>query len=777
MSKKSTAYKKPIGERIAKARREGRTRQALDLTRTLCKYEPTDAHRELLRQVTLEHGQELQAAGKLHDAVAVFNNALTMGGTPEFVANVAQRLAACGAVAKATAALENVPDPSLRQQALSHIVDAALVQGPAGTRALPEALHAPFELILQAFAHYEAGRDEEARAALQGIGLQSPLLEWKVLLRGLLAYQTPDDARALENWQRLDQTRLPYRLCATLRAAIDPAFLQAQPAAVQQTLRTKMMQQQGMTYASALRELRELLPEDNLAPAFRKAEAILPSLRRDHPDLAARFAQCFAWTIIDHGQPEDLERYLRLFDAPADDPLLHRLEAISLEARGLWPEAHKAWQNFIHHVAHSPNHWHGTIGTRVQAMIWSRMAENAGPHRKRRGRSGNPLFDLFASQTGALKPSAEQCYENAIKLEPDRLDSYRALLDIYLQDQKDAKAKKIGAELLKRFPDHAETLEALAALCMASQEYKKAQEHLEKAIQANPLNRVLPGLLAVVRQRWGLQLTLAGKFDQARVQYEQALKLWGPSKASFLCQWAVAEMKANNSSRAEELIAQALAEPDRRLACRYVLVGESVRAKLPTKAKKQMAADLKTVLAAAPTPAEIQILIESAAQQHLTHDKTFHGQKAQEKTILKFLEGIHFNAFDEIQLERLAKDLETLQARKPWLNCLQHARRRFLKNPVFRLSYVDFYLTEHVNDPKTHLAREHLDDARRLVEEMPRGEEQQRLLEDIKEKEQILTQMHARQGSMMNVLDELFGGFGPDMGDNDDFEDEDDEFF
>src|SRR5947208_445751 len=82
---------------------------------------------------------------------------------------------------------------------------------------------------MQAFAHYEAGRDEEARNALQAIGLQSPFLEWKVFLRGLLAYSAQDNARALENWQRLDSARLPGRLSSALRASIDPTFLAAQP--------------------------------------------------------------------------------------------------------------------------------------------------------------------------------------------------------------------------------------------------------------------------------------------------------------------------------------------------------------------------------------------------------------------------------------------------------------------------------------------------------------------------------------------------------------------
>src|ERR1700730_6855621 len=118
MSKKPKAPERPLSERIDKARREGRTQQALELTRALWRYEPTDAHRELLRQVTLERGQQLQAQGLFRDAATVYHNALTMGGPAEFLATLAQRLAACGAVAPALAALERVTDPAARQRVL-----------------------------------------------------------------------------------------------------------------------------------------------------------------------------------------------------------------------------------------------------------------------------------------------------------------------------------------------------------------------------------------------------------------------------------------------------------------------------------------------------------------------------------------------------------------------------------------------------------------------------------------------------------------------------------
>src|SRR5207248_3764443 len=118
---------------------------------------------------------------------------------------------------------------------------------------LPAEFHAALNHVLAAFAHYSAGEDEAARERLQAIGLQSPFLEWKLLLRGLMAYSARDDARALENWQRLTADRLPARLAAPLRAALDPAYRQAQPPATQALLLQAADRLQGVEVVRGLR--------------------------------------------------------------------------------------------------------------------------------------------------------------------------------------------------------------------------------------------------------------------------------------------------------------------------------------------------------------------------------------------------------------------------------------------------------------------------------------------------------------------------------------------
>src|SRR5262249_34826109 len=155
--------------------------------------------------------------------------------------------------------------------------------------------------------HVHAGQDEAARETLQGIGLRSPFLEWKVLLRGLMAYYQHDDVRALDNWQRLAADRLPARLAASIRSLIDRAYREAQAPQAQALLRQQADRLQGDHLVGQLRAIQATLSDArSLTNAFNLAMRLLPGLRLGSPQLAARLASCFYWAIITSGTHDDV---------------------------------------------------------------------------------------------------------------------------------------------------------------------------------------------------------------------------------------------------------------------------------------------------------------------------------------------------------------------------------------------------------------------------------------------------------------------------------------
>ena len=78
----------------------------------------------------------------------------------------------------------------------------------------------------------------------------------------------------------------------------------------------------GGELVSRLRTLKgHLADERHLAQAFRQAEQLLPHLQSEAPNLVPILGNCFFWAIIDHGFPEDLQRYIKVFGARSRIPI------------------------------------------------------------------------------------------------------------------------------------------------------------------------------------------------------------------------------------------------------------------------------------------------------------------------------------------------------------------------------------------------------------------------------------------------------------------------
>ncbi|HJZ54578.1 MAG TPA: hypothetical protein VKE74_06445, partial [Gemmataceae bacterium] len=306
----------PTPERVAAAVRTGDFATALDVARQLHALTPTPASLALRKQAL--------AAAAAHfadrDKTAEFNRVMTEAASLDpddsgWKLERAALLARGGMLGEGLKLIENHPDPTARAKVLGFAADRAVRR--QSREFLPDELHPGLNAVLAAFRSHEAGNEAAAREAIEPIGLRSPFLEWKVLLRGLLAHAAGDDARASENFARLDPARLPARLAAPYRIATDPAFKTSLPADAATTL---LAQHRKLITGPAIDGLRavarELGRDKPLAPAFRASETVVPLLKQSAPELLPRLANCLYHAIIHQGQPEDLPRFRKLFGNP-----------------------------------------------------------------------------------------------------------------------------------------------------------------------------------------------------------------------------------------------------------------------------------------------------------------------------------------------------------------------------------------------------------------------------------------------------------------------------
>jgi tetratricopeptide (TPR) repeat protein len=758
--------------RIERAAREGRFQQALELVKQLYKYEPTPANKDLLLDTYLGRARQLHATGYSRDAVTVLKAGLALdGSSAAWLEKAALELAACGdlrAAREITARLP--PDSPARARVLARAIDAALSgQDGAGKASLPPEWHADFDRVTAAFAQLQAGQDDAAREALQLIGLRSPFLEWKVLLRGLIAYYQNDDARALDNWQRLAPDRLPARLAAPLRFLIDKDYRTAQAPEAQAALRKQADRLQGDGLVEGLRAVQKALADQrSLANAFRLAEGVLPALRQRSPALAERLAACFYWGIITNGQPEDVPRYGRVFGAPADDPTFARLRALAFEGVHEPEEAHKEWQKFDKSVADNPTAWPPGEAERVRALVWSHMGTNAAAVPDFDDPALPPFLRRHPDRPQPLKPPAEKCFEQALKLAPDVLETHEKLVDLYQSQRKPKKAEQAARRLLERFPDHVPTLETLASLRLSAQDYPEGIELLQRASRLNPLDRGLRRKLGTAHLFHARAHAEAKRFDEARAEFRAALSLSeGRNNSSVYCKWAACEFKAGDEARAEELLGQALADAGSRLGVAYGMLVEVIRLRL-TKLKKRFNDEFNALLAQPADGASAAAIVETSAA-HKSAGVTYHGQKTHDKKVLGYLQQALDLPLTEEQLDRICSALVILENHKLLSEFGQRGQRRFPTNAYFPYYVAESYILLGPYRCPAHRVRELLGEVRRLAREMPPDSRRDALLEVVQRREQMVGALNPFGSfDFGSAFEEMFGG--PD---DDEFEDDD----
>jgi tetratricopeptide (TPR) repeat protein len=718
---------------------------------------------------------ELQNEGRFRDAAGVLNGTFAYLENRGQIAAVAESLARCGDLTQATRLAEKAADPELAKRLLGLVVDADLRDRCRGNVAAPADLHAQRALIRQAFAQLQAGQDDKVLTTLQGVGLASPYLEWKLLLRGFLAYYQNDDVRTLDNWQRLDPQRLPFRLAAPFRAVLDLPYRQAQAPEAQRSLASQLERMQGSTFSGQLRQVQKLLGEGTqISQAFRQAETLVAALKAEAPHLRERLAACFFWAIIDHGHPEDLQRYKRVFGGPAEDPQLWRLEALALEHRLDLQTAHEAWQNFEKVLAQAPG-LPAQYVKRMRALVWQRMGHNAATQPDAGDMRNLPLNPFAFNRPQPLHPRAEICYAKSLELAPDLLGSHVALVHYYLDRNKLPKALQAAKQLLKRFPDHLETLTIVGDLGLRKGNYKDALAMFSRALQINPLDARLRVRLCATHAAAAGAAAEKGDIDRARAEYQTALALdETEDRFAILASWAACEFKAGAPEQAEALLQQTSAAPAQRLAVALQMLVSTIRLQLGKQLKKRFETEVNRLLAEPPTVQAAVALARFAAAANA--NAKYVGQKGHEKKVVAYIDKARHADFNEAQLLQLCTALAGLKSPRLLQSLFRTGQQRFPNNPRFYLAEAEYYLSMPPHRTQPWKVKSLLTKIRELVGALAVGEREP-LLQRVEECEEQLQEINPL-GRLFDSMDpaRLFG-FGDEEEEFDEEDDLDDGWF
>lgn len=647
---------------------------ALELARAHVKEVPGRASEALLRKCYLAAAEWHVHRDSFRDAHALLTEAERLpNDDPAWFERLAELRADLGDYSRSLQLLEKAPGTEARSRILGRVVDRALRDGQAGRMLVPADLQPGFDTVIKAFAAYEGSRDEAARELLNGIGLASPFLEWKLLLRGLMAWSANDATRALENWARLSEDRLPAKLAAPFRLTVEKKYGATLPAD-RLAVVTRQVDRISGGVNEALRRMRKQLASEETVPdALETARAVVPELKRIAPQIVPRLANIMYWALISGGQPNDLPRYTRIFGPPLDDPAFFRLQALVMEYVGRLDTAHAMWKNYEQWIAKTPSRWPGPQAARARALVLERMGRLARDWLADKGDTDDDELDDFFSffnrnkrrrpvQRRPLSPSAEQCFGRAAELAPDWVTPATELMNEFAGDP--AKALKAAEALLARFPSDLATLESAAELYEKLGETIKAHDCVKRALSANPLDRRLRQKGADFALNAGRHIAIENRFDDARAAIDEAAHLGpGPNSPAILALLAAIALRHKDKEAAGKHQEALMGLSDMRLAGPYRLAVEGSRLKITKKALGPIAATFPAVLAESATPGALAAILE-ALDQYKREPTAYRGLKSHEQKIIACItDAALFSRLSETELVRLAK---ALHERKMW---------------------------------------------------------------------------------------------------------------
>jgi hypothetical protein len=105
------------------------------------------------------------------------------------------------------------------KQALDERVEDIAVFANVGREQLSDELKIDCTAVMEALDLTYEGDFVQANDRLKNIARSSPYADWRLFVRGLCGFCSSDYEAARQNWQRLDATRRPARIAATLLSA------------------------------------------------------------------------------------------------------------------------------------------------------------------------------------------------------------------------------------------------------------------------------------------------------------------------------------------------------------------------------------------------------------------------------------------------------------------------------------------------------------------------------------------------------------------------------
>lgn len=433
--------------------------------------------------------------------------------------------------------------------------------------------------IQHALENISAERFEDAWAGVKKISMNSIFSNWKMFIKGLTAFYTKDDTKAISAFKRISPDSL---LQCTVRSYV---MLVDNSTIALGSLKEDILQK--ICVVAGHPDLAPILPRaDYLWKVGRYRDSYwhirdkLKSFPSENAGIAGTLTRFYFNNTL-HLPKEPAKKYLDSLKnkiikpssrANLEEVLIRRAECLLFDTMPSDDLKYvKMWEDFLK----AYTEFYGN-NNKLEALVYSRLGAIFSVENLKEPSFffwQSPKKDVHNLRNAQL---AEQYFNKSIALDKGNKDASLGLLSVYEKTKNKSKVNKLLDKLAPAFPDD-QTIMARAGIgCLERKAFIKGMKYLEQANMLDPLDRTIKEHLAFAYFSSARNYYNKGQVKQGREIFQNAFKngVAGSSDlnmghASIYARWAALEFRSNNEAIGEEKFRLSMEDAEEHLPVLY----------------------------------------------------------------------------------------------------------------------------------------------------------------------------------------------------------------
>ncbi len=416
--------------------------------------------------------------------------------------------------------------------------------------------------IQHALKDISAERFEDAWAGVKKVSVNSLFSHWKMFIKGLTAFYTKEDTKAISAFKRIPSDSLLQSIVGSYVVLLGDLSIDMN------NLEESALQKICVTAGRP--DLVPVLPRANYLwkvgryrDSYWHIRDRLKSFPSENAGVAGILTRFYFNNIL-HLPEKSAKKYLNNLKnkiikpstrANLEEVLIRRAECLLFNTVPIDDSKYvKIWEGFL--KAHT-----GLYGNnnKLGSLVYTRLGKIFSVEELKPPSTffwAPPEEDICNLRNAQL---AEQYFSNSITLDKENKDASLGLLRVYEKTKNKSKANKLLDKLVPAFPDDQIIMARAGMECLERKAFIKGAKYLEQAIMLDPLDRTIKEHLAIAYISTARNYYKKSKIKQGRDIFQKALNN-GITNSSDLsrghayiyARWAALEFKDNNESIGEE---------------------------------------------------------------------------------------------------------------------------------------------------------------------------------------------------------------------------------